>query len=144
MRIVIQRVICAEVKVDERVVGRIGKGYLILFGAASNDNEQDCVRLAQKISKLRIFEDENGKTNLGIMDVGGEILSVSQFTLLADCSRGNRPSFINAAKPDEAIRLYQLFNDELRKCGLRVETGVFGADMRVSLVNDGPFTVVLE
>lgn len=152
MKIVIQRVLQAQVEVrgvgeDKfagEVVGKVGKGYLILFGAAQDDTNEDAIRLAEKISKLRIFEDENGKTNLSIFDIGGEVLSVSQFTLLADCSHGNRPSFTNAAKPDEARRLYELFNSELRAKGLNVETGVFGADMKVELVNDGPFTVVLE
>lgn len=144
MKIIIQRVEEARVEVDGGTVGKIKKGYLILFGADLTDSDADCKRLAEKISKLRVFEDENGKINLSIKDVGGEILSVSQFTLLADCSHGNRPSFTNAAPPQEANRLYELFNDELRSRGLNVETGVFGADMRVSLVNDGPFTVVLE
>lgn len=144
MKIVIQRVREAKVEVENSIVGEIKKGYLILFGAGQGDSDLDCVRLAEKISKLRIFEDGNGKTNLSIKDVGGEILSVSQFTLLADCSHGNRPSFTNAAPPNEANRLYELFNAELEKRGLSVETGIFGADMRVSLVNDGPFTVVLE
>lgn len=144
MKIIIQRVLKASVEVGGETVGSIDKGFLILFGAAVNDTEADCVRLAEKISKLRIFEDENGKTNLGIKDVGGKILSVSQFTLLADCSRGNRPSFINAARPETAVPLYEKFNDELRKHGLHVETGIFGADMKVGLINDGPFTVILE
>lgn len=144
MKIVIQRVLSASVEVGGKIVGKISKGYLILFGAGASDTEADCVRLAEKISKLRIFEDENGKTNLGIKDVSGEILSVSQFTLLADCSHGNRPSFISAARPEIAVPLYEKFNDELRKHGLKVETGIFGADMKVSLVNDGPFTIVIE
>lgn len=144
MKIVIQRVLNARVEVAENTTGEIGRGFLILFGAAIGDTEADATRLAAKIAKLRIFEDENGKTNLSINDVGGEILSVSQFTLLADCSHGNRPSFINAAPPQQANALYEHFNNELRRCGLRVETGVFGADMKVSLINDGPFTVVLE
>lgn len=144
MKIVIQRVAHAKVEVDGSTVGEIGRGFLILFGAAIGDTEADAARLAAKIAKLRIFEDDNGKTNLSIKDVSGDILSVSQFTLLADCSHGNRPSFINAAAPKEANALYEFFNDELRNCGLRVETGIFGADMKVSLLNDGPFTVVLE
>lgn len=144
MKIVIQRVLSANVEVDGETVGKIDKGFLILFGAAAGDTQADCIRLAEKISKLRIFEDKNGKTNLGLKDVGGEILSVSQFTLLADCSHGNRPSFINAARPETAVPLYERFNAELRKHGLHVETGVFGADMKVGLVNDGPFTVILE
>lgn len=144
MKIVIQRVLGAQVEVGGEVVGKIAKGYLILFGAADGDTDEDSRRLADKISKLRIFEDENGKTNLSIFDVGGEVLSVSQFTLLADCSHGNRPSFTKVAKPQEANRLYELFNSELRAKGLNVQTGVFGADMKVGLINDGPFTVVLE
>ncbi len=144
MKIVIQRVLQAQVEVGGEVVGKISKGFFILFGAADGDTDADAIRLAGKISKLRIFEDENGKTNLSIFDVGGEVLSVSQFTLLADCSRGNRPSFAKAARPDEAKRLYELFNSELRANELTVQTGVFGADMKVTLVNDGPFTVVLE
>lgn len=144
MKIIIQRVLEAQVRVEGETTGSIGKGYLILFGAGQGDCDADCVRLAEKISKLRIFEDENGKTNLSIKDVGGQILSVSQFTLLADCTHGNRPSFTNAAPPQEANRLYELFNEELRRRGLHVETGIFGADMKVSLLNDGPFTVVLE
>ena len=144
MKIVIQRVLSAQVEVEGKIVGKSAKGYLILFGAADGDTDADAIRLAEKISKLRIFEDENGKTNLSIFDVCGEVLSVSQFTLLADCSHGNRPSFTKAAKPDEAKRLYELFNSELRAKGLKVETGIFGANMKVTLVNDGPFTVVLE
>ena len=143
MKTVIQRVNHASVKVDGEVKGNIEKGFLILFGAEPEDTDEDCAKLAEKISKLRIFEDENGKTNLSIKDVGGDILSVSQFTLLADCSHGNRPSFIGAAKPDEANRLYERFNDELRLRGIKVETGVFGAHMIVELENDGPFTIVL-
>ncbi len=143
MKTVIQRVNHASVKVDGEVTGSIEKGFLILFGAEPEDTDEDCTKLAEKISKLRIFEDENGKTNLSIKDVGGDILSVSQFTLLADCSHGNRPSFIGAAKPDEANRLYEKFNSELRLRGIKVETGVFGAHMIVELENDGPFTIVL-
>ncbi|MCD7732976.1 MAG: D-tyrosyl-tRNA(Tyr) deacylase [Oscillospiraceae bacterium] len=143
MKTVIQRVNHASVTVDGEIKGSIGKGFLILFGAEPMDTDEDCAKIAEKISKLRIFEDENGKTNLSIKDVGGDILSVSQFTLLADCSHGNRPSFIGAAKPDEANRLYEKFNSELRARGIKVETGVFGAHMTVDLENDGPFTIVL-
>ncbi|MCD7772317.1 MAG: D-tyrosyl-tRNA(Tyr) deacylase [Oscillospiraceae bacterium] len=143
MKTVIQRVNRASVTVDGNVVGKIERGFLVLFGAEPTDTDDDCVKLAEKISKLRIFEDENGKTNLSIKDVRGDILSVSQFTLLADCSHGNRPSFIGAAKPDEANRLYEKFNEELRLRGIKVETGVFGAHMTVNLENDGPFTIVL-
>lgn len=144
MKVVIQRVSKAEVKVDGEAVGKIDKGFMIFFGVGTGDTDADCARLAEKISKLRIFEDENGKTNLSLKDVSGQILSISQFTLLADCSHGNRPSFINAAPPQEANRLYELFNSEFRARGLHVETGIFGADMKVTLLNDGPFTIILE
>ena len=144
MKIVIQRVSDACVKVAGEVVGSIEKGFVILFGVGQGDSEADCTRLAEKISKLRIFEDDAGKTNLSLKDVSGRVLSISQFTLLADCSHGNRPSFINAAPPEQAKKLYELFNSELRARGLDVETGIFGADMKVSLTNDGPFTVILE
>ena len=118
---------------------------MILFGAAQGDTDADCEKLADKVSKLRIFSDENGKTNLSINDVGGDMLIVSQFTLLADCHHGNRPSFIGAGKPDEADRLYELFKAKCsEKISGKVEGGVFGAKMQVSLVNDGPFTILLE
>lgn len=145
MRAVIQRVLKASVEVGGETVGQIGKGYMILFGAACGDTDADCDRLCEKISKLRIFEDAEGKTNLSIDDVGGDILSISQFTLLADCHKGNRPSFIKAAAPDEANRLYERFCERLGELiAGRVERGIFGADMKVSLVNDGPFTIVLD
>ena len=144
MRVVLQRVKHASVEIDGQLTGAIERGYLLLVGFGRDDVPEKVVRMVQKIKKLRLFEDENGKTNLSIFDVGGEVLSVSQFTLLADCSHGNRPSFTKAAKPQEANRLYELFNSELRAKGLNVQTGVFGADMKVGLINDGPFTVVLE
>jgi len=144
MKVVIQRVQHASVTVDDQVISRIGKGYLILTGIGRDDDEAVCDRLAKKIVNLRIFEDENGKTNLNIMRVGGEILVVSQFTLYADCSHGNRPGFTNAALPDEAERLYQYFAAKLRETVPKVETGQFGADMKVELLNDGPFTIILE
>ena len=144
MKVVIQRVQHASVTVDDQVISRIGKGYLILTGIGRDDDEAVCDRLAKKIVNLRIFEDENGKTNLNIMRVGGEILVVSQFTLYADCSHGNRPGFTNAALPDEAERLYQYFAAKLRETVPKVETGKFGADMKVELLNDGPFTIILE
>ena len=145
MRAVIQSVLEASVKVEGKVVGSINKGYMILFGAAAGDTDADCIRLCEKISKLRIFKDENGKTNLAIDDIGGDILSISQFTLLADCHHGNRPAFINAAPPDEARRLYDLFCQKLGELikGM-VERGIFGEHMEVSLINDGPFTIVLD
>ena len=145
MRAVIQRVTSAKVEVEGKVTGEIGKGFLILFGVGQEDTEADCDKLADKISKLRIFADENDKTNLSINDVGGDILCVSQFTLYADCHHGNRPSFIYAGKPDEANRLYEYFCKVCDdKISGKVEKGVFGADMKVSLLNDGPFTIILE
>ena len=144
MRIVLQRVTSASVKVDGEVVGSIGTGFLLLFGVGHEDTEEDCRRLADKVMNLRIFSDENDKINLSLADVDGSLLVVSQFTLYADCRKGNRPNFIQAGKPDEAERLYNYFTDYCRSKGKHVETGIFGADMKVSLVNDGPFTVVLE
>lgn len=145
MKVVIQRVSQASVSVDGKITGQIEQGFLILFGAGQEDNEADCEKLADKICKLRIFSDENDKINLSINDVGGSILVVSQFTLYADCSHGNRPSFINAGKPAEAERLYELFSEKCReKISGKVENGIFGADMKVSLINDGPFTVMIE
>lgn len=144
MRVVLQRVSSASVAVDGNVCGEIGTGYLVLLGVGQGDTEEDCRRLADKIINLRIFSDENDKINLSLGDVGGELLIVSQFTLYADCRKGNRPNFIQTGKPDEAERLYNYFADYCRSKGKHVETGVFGADMKVSLVNDGPFTVVLE
>ncbi len=144
MRIVLQRVTSASVMVGGEVTGRIGTGYLVLLGVGQGDTEEDCRRLADKLINLRIFSDENGKINLSLADVGGELLIVSQFTLYADCRKGNRPNFIQAGKPDEAERLYNYFADYCRSKGKHVETGIFGADMKVELVNDGPFTIVLE
>ena len=145
MKAVIQRVTHAECVVEEKTVGAVGKGFLILLGAGLDDTEADCDKLADKISKLRIFSDENDKINLSIDDVGGDMLIISQFTLYADCRKGNRPSFTNAGKPDEASRLYDYFCEACRsRIKGRVETGEFGADMKISLLNDGPFTVVLE
>lgn len=144
MKAVVQRVSYASVCVDGEVVGKIKKGYLVLFGVGEGDEKSDCDRLAAKLIKLRIFEDENGKTNLSIGDVGGEMLIVSQFTLYADCSHGNRPSFTNAAKPSFANELYEYFCAKISESGINVQKGVFGADMKVELLNDGPFTVILE
>lgn len=144
MKAVIQRVTRASVTVDGDIVGKIGKGYLVLFGVGDGDTRADCDRLAAKLIKLRIFEDENGKTNLSIGDVGGEMLIVSQFTLYADCSHGNRPSFTSAGKPDLANGLYEYFCEKVSESGINVQRGVFGADMKVELLNDGPFTVILE
>ena len=144
MRIVLQRVSSASVSVAGEVTGSIGTGYLVLLGVGQGDTEDDCRRLADKIINLRIFSDENGKINLSLADVGGDILVVPQFTLYADCRKGNRPNFIQAGKPDEAERLYNYFVDYCRSKGKHVETGIFAADMKVSLENDGPFTVILE
>lgn len=144
MRIVLQRVSSASVKVDGEICGKIGNGYLILLGVGEGDTDEDCRRLADKIINLRIFADENDKINLSLDSVGGSLLVVSQFTLYADCRKGNRPNFTQAAKPDEAERLYNYFVDYCRSKGQTVETGVFGADMKVELLNDGPFTIVLE
>ena len=143
MKIVLQRVLSASVQVDNKIIGKIGQGYLILLGVGQEDTEADCDRLAEKIVKLRIFSDENDKTNLSINDVNGEILVISQFTLYADCKK-NRPSFSNAGKPDMAEKLYNYFIEKLREKGQRVESGSFGASMKVELINNGPFTIILE
>ncbi|MTV81265.1 D-aminoacyl-tRNA deacylase [Secundilactobacillus folii] len=144
MRIVLQRVASAQVTIDQRVVGQIKQGFLILFGAADTDGEDELDYYVHKISHLRIFADEAGKMNLSIKDVGGEILSVSQFTLYADTKKGNRPSFTKAGAPDHAKQIYERFNQKLREAGLTVATGEFGADMQVSLVNDGPVTILFD
>ena len=145
MRIVLQRVKSASVSIDEVVVGKIGQGFLLLVGVGPEDSSDDASYLARKIAGMRIFSDENGKMNLSIDQIGGKILSVSQFTLFADTKKGNRPSFTGAASPDFATNLYEEFNELLRtEYGLTVETGEFGADMQVSLVNDGPVTIILD
>lgn len=144
MRVVLQRVASASVTVDGEICGNIGKGYLVLLGIGEGDTEAECRRLADKIINLRIFSDENDKINLSLEQVNGELLVVSQFTLYADCRKGNRPNFIQAAKPDIAEPLYNYFVEYCRSKGKHVETGVFGTDMKVELLNDGPFTVVLE
>lgn len=143
MRAVIQRVTFAKVEVDGKTVGEIKNGFLVLAGFTAGDSNADCERIAKKIYGLRIFSDENDKINLSLADVGGEVLCISQFTLYADCSHGNRPSFINAARPDVAEPLYDYFCNELSKY-VHTERGIFGADMKVSLLNDGPFTVIIE
>lgn len=144
MKIVIQRVKHASVTVDDKVLGKIGKGYLILLGVSNEDTKEIADKLIDKIIKLRIFEDENGKTNLSITDVGGEILVVSQFTLYANCKKGNRPSFIEAGAPDFANDMYEYFKEQIKVKLGKVECGEFGADMKVELLNDGPFTIVLD
>lgn len=144
MKLVIQRVNSANVRIDGNEVGKIAKGLLVFVGVAIDDDEKIVEKYFNKLIKLRIFEDEAGKTNLSIKDVGGSLLLVSQFTLLANCKDGNRPSFIGAGSPDEAKRLYEYMVELGKKSGIHTECGVFGADMKVSLENDGPFTIVLE
>lgn len=144
MKAVIQRVAQAQVRIEGNVVGSIGKGFLILLGVGQDDSEEQVERLWSKIFRMRIFADENGKTNLSLDDVAGEVLVVSQFTLYADCRRGNRPSFTKAGSPDSANALYERFVECARRDVERVETGEFGADMQVSLQNDGPFTILLD
>ena len=144
MRAVIQRVTESRVTVGDRLTGSIGKGLLVLLGISEGDTRTDADFLAEKIVNLRIFEDAEGKMNLSCLDLAGEMLVVSQFTLLGDCRKGRRPSFIQAADPSIALPLYEYFIDTARKSGIRVETGEFGAMMAVSLVNDGPVTFILE
>lgn len=144
MRVVLQRVKKASVSVDDDIIGSINQGYLLLVGVKDSDTKDDIDYLVRKITNLRIFADENGKTNLSLKDVDGDILSVSQFTLYASTKKGNRPSFVNAGKPDYASKMYDVFNQELINAGNRVETGEFGADMQVSLQNDGPFTIIFD
>ena len=144
MRLVIQRVKNAEVKVDEKIVGKIGQGFLVLLGVTHTDTKEEADYLVKKLCNLRVFKDENDKMNLGLKDIGGELLIVSQFTLYADCTGGNRPAFINAAKPDLAEPLYEYFCEKCEANGINVERGIFGADMKVSLLNDGPVTIILE
>lgn len=144
MKFVVQRVKEAMVEVDNKIVGKIEKGFLVLIGITHGDTKSEADYLVKKLINLRVFEDENEKMNLALKDVGGELLLVSQFTLYADCSGGNRPSFVEVAKPDYANELYEYIVEECKKKVEKVETGVFGADMQVSLVNDGPVTIILE
>lgn len=144
MRIVLQRVNHGKVTVEKNEIGKINKGYVLLVGVAEGDTEKEADYLAKKISNLRIFEDENEKMNLDIHQVGGDILSISQFTLLADTKKGNRPSFIKSAPPEEALRLYRYFNEQLRSYELEVAEGEFGAHMLIQLENDGPVTIIFD
>ncbi|MBQ3899199.1 MAG: D-tyrosyl-tRNA(Tyr) deacylase [Lachnospiraceae bacterium] len=144
MKFVIQRVTNAACEVDGKVTGNINKGFLVLIGIAANDTKEIADKMIKKLIGMRIFEDENGKTNLDLKTVGGNLLLISQFTLYADCKHGNRPGFTDAAKPDLAIPLYEYICDECRKNFPNLGTGVFGADMKISLLNDGPFTIVLD
>lgn len=144
MKLVVQRVKNAQVEVDGNVVGKIGKGFLVLLGVTHEDTKEQADYLVKKLCKLRVFTDENGKMNLGLKEVKGELLIISQFTLYADCTGGNRPSFIQAAKPDQANEIYEYFCAECEKNGINVQKGIFGADMKVNLLNDGPVTIILE
>lgn len=144
MRVVIQRVNQASVRVDGTCIGEIKKGLLIFLGVGADDTKELCDRFVDKIIKMRIFEDADGKTNLSLGDVNGSVLVVSQFTLYADCKKGNRPSFVHAAKPEMANELYEYFVDVCKQKIDHVQTGQFGADMKISLENDGPFTIVLD
>lgn len=144
MKLVVQRVKQASVKVDEDIVGKIDKGYLVLIGITHTDTKEIADYLVKKLCNLRICEDEQGKMNLSLKDVGGKLLIVSQFTLYANCESGNRPSFTDAAKPDIANELYEYFCNQCKEKQIEVQKGIFGADMKVSLINDGPVTIILE
>jgi D-tyrosyl-tRNA(Tyr) deacylase len=144
MRVLVQEVLNASVKIEGEEVGSIARGFLLFVGFTSGDDEDIIKRMVDKVLKLRVFPDENGKTNLSLGDVGGEVLSVSQFTLYASAKEGNRPSFINAMRPEEAKPLFAYWNNILRERIPNLQTGVFGADMKVSLINDGPFTLWLD
>lgn len=144
MKVVIQRVSEASVKVENKIVGQVSNGLAILVGIEESDNQEDADWLVKKILDLRIFSDENGKMNLSVKDIGGEILCISQFTLLADYKKGNRPSFVRAARPETAIPLFEYFKDLIKISNLKTESGIFGADMKISLTNDGPVTIVMD
>ena len=144
MRLVIQKVSQSSVKIEGEIVGAIDKGYMVLVGITNGDDELLVEKMVDKLVNLRIFEDENDKLNLSLLDVGGSVLSISQFTLYANCKKGRRPSFIDAAKPDISSPLYDFFNKKLEEKGINVERGVFGAMMEVSLINDGPVTIILD
>ncbi len=144
MKLVIQRVANANVKVDNEIVGKIEKGFLVLIGIKQGDTKDQADYLVRKLCNLRVFTDSNDKMNLSLKDVNGKLLIVSQFTLYGNCNDGNRPSFIEAARPEEAIPLYEYFCNECEKCGFEVQKGKFGADMKVELLNDGPVTIIME
>lgn len=145
MKAVLQRVTHAQVVVDGELISEIGQGFLVLLGVDNTDTKEDADILSRKISGMRVFEDENGKMNLSLTDVGGELLVISQFTLLADCKKGRRPSFVNAGAPDMANELYEYFCERIKTDGIStVKKGIFGADMKVSLLNDGPVTILLD
>lgn len=144
MKIVVQRVKNAQVEVEGKTVGKIKQGFLVLLGVTHGDTKEQADYLVKKLCNLRVFKDENDKMNLGLKDINGELLIVSQFTLYADCSNGNRPSFINAGKPEQAEELYEYFCEKCSKNNIHVEKGIFGADMKVELINDGPVTIIIE
>ena len=144
MRAVVQRVKSGSVTVEEKITGQIGKGFVVVLGVGKADTEKDADYIADKVTNLRVFEDENGKMNLSLADVGGEVLSVSQFTLFGDCRKGRRPGFTEAGDPETANRLYGYFNERLRANGVHVEEGIFQADMLVDIKNDGPVTLLLD
>ena len=144
MKLVIQRVKKASVEVNKEIVGKIDKGFLVLIGIKQGDTKEQADYLVRKLCNLRIFTDQNDKMNLGLKDVNGKLLIVSQFTLYGDCSDGNRPSFIEAARPEEAIPLYEYFCEKCQKNNIEVQKGIFGADMKVELINDGPVTIIVE
>mgnify|MGYP004661321473 FL=1 len=144
MKVLVQRVLSSSVEVDNKIVGQINKGLMLLVGFTDSDTDKEIDYMVDKIINLRIFDDENGVMNKSIMDVNGSILSISQFTLYADTRKGRRPSYIKALNGDKAILLYDKFNNKLKEENIKVETGIFGADMKVSLINDGPITIMLE
>ena len=144
MKVVLQRVSMASVQVDGKIAGEISHGLMLLIGVDENDENADADWLVKKVLDVRIFSDEDGKMNHSVKDIKGEILCISQFTLISDYKKGNRPSYIKAARPEKAIPLFDYFKDEIKKSGLKTESGIFGADMKVSLVNDGPVTLVLD
>lgn len=145
MRIIVQRSLNSQVEVDNKIIGQINKGYVLLVGVTEDDTQEDVDYLARKIANMRLFEDDNGKMNLALNEVGGDILSISQFTLYGNTRKGNRPSFTRAARPDYADHLYLQFNQQLRdEYGLEVQTGQFGANMKVTIENDGPVTIILD
>lgn len=144
MRLVVQRVLKSKCEVSDNITGQIEKGYMVLVGFGLDDNNEIVEKMANKLAKLRIFDDEEGKINKSIYDVNGKILSISQFTLYADAKKGNRPSFNNALGGQKAIELYKYFNNCLRNLNIDVQEGIFGADMKISLINDGPVTIILD
>lgn len=144
MKVVLQRVSESSVKVDNEIVGKIEKGLMLLIGVDETDENEDADWLVKKILDVRVFSDDAGKMNHSVKEINGEILCISQFTLISDYKKGNRPSYIKAAKPDKAIPLFEYFKEELKKSGLKIESGIFGADMKVSLINDGPVTLVFD